>query len=110
MCSAGHIISTSTREDILATNTPTDVLLNSKNLLPASSELGDRGQATINPAIKVNMGTEELPQPTLISASLPEECEAEIIQLLKASVDRFAWKYSQMLGLGSSNCCAQIGD
>ena len=51
MCFICHVISTSVREDILATNTPTDVLLNSKKLLSAPSELEDRGQATINPVI-----------------------------------------------------------
>ena len=52
LCFACHVISTSIREDILATNTLTNVLLKSKNLLPTPSELEDRGQATINPAIK----------------------------------------------------------
>ena len=55
MCSAGHVISTSIREDILATKTLINVLLNSKNLLPTPSELVDRGHATINLKIKCHI-------------------------------------------------------
>ena len=61
MAYACHAISTGTRGDILAANTPANVPLDMKNLQPAPPELEDGGQATIDPLIEVNLGTEEFP-------------------------------------------------
>jgi Reverse transcriptase (RNA-dependent DNA polymerase) len=48
---------------------------------------------------EINLGTEEDPRPTFISASLPEEVADRLKTFLKSYMDCFAWSYKEMPGL-----------
>jgi hypothetical protein len=54
---------------------------------------------TVDELAEINPGTEEDPQPTFISASLPEEVADRLKTLLKSYMDCFAWSYKEMPGL-----------
>jgi hypothetical protein len=54
---------------------------------------------TIDELTEVNLGTEENPQPTFISASLSEEVADKLKTFLKGYMDYFAWNYEEMPGL-----------
>jgi len=69
---------------------------------PAPPELEDGGQATVDDLLEVNMGTPDHPRPTFISSHLDSEERDELIDLLRKSVDCFAWSYSEMPGLDPS--------
>jgi hypothetical protein len=65
----------------------------------APQELEDGGQPTIDELVEVNLGTDEDPRPTFVSATLTEE-EREIYQsFLMEYRDCFAWNYKEMPGL-----------
>ncbi|KAG9458313.1 hypothetical protein H6P81_002821 [Aristolochia fimbriata] len=64
---------------------------------PAIFEEG--GQATIDQLKKVNLGTEDDPRPTFLSASLSVTEEIDYMSLLNEYKDVFAWSYTEMPGL-----------
>jgi hypothetical protein len=66
---------------------------------PAPPELDDGGQATVDELIEINLGTEDDPRPTFISASLTEEEQEAYKAFLYKNRDIFAWSYKEMLGL-----------
>ncbi|XP_020080518.1 uncharacterized protein LOC109704178 [Ananas comosus] len=72
-----------------------------KSLEPkdAPQELEDGGQATVDELLEINLGTEEDPRPTYISALLPEEEQEKLKTLLIEFKDCFAWSYKEMSGL-----------
>ncbi|XP_020081530.1 uncharacterized protein LOC109705200 [Ananas comosus] len=72
-----------------------------KSLEPkdAPQELEDGGQATVDELLEINLGTEEDPRPTYISALLPEEEQEKLKTLLTEFKDCFAWSYKEMPGL-----------
>ena len=52
-----------------------------------------------DPLQEINLGTEEDPRPTFISALLKEPIKDELIALLQEFRDCFAWHYHEMPGL-----------
>jgi ribonuclease HI/transposase InsO family protein len=66
---------------------------------PAPPELEDGVQATIDELTEINLGTEDEPRPTFISASLTEEERENYKALLYRNRDIFAWSYKEMPGL-----------
>ncbi|KAG9439903.1 hypothetical protein H6P81_020068 [Aristolochia fimbriata] len=64
---------------------------------PAIFEEG--GQATIDQLKKVNLGTEDDPRPTFLSASLSVIEETDYMSLRNEYKDVFAWSYTEMPGL-----------
>ena len=56
-------------------------------------------QATVYDLKVLNLGTDEEPRPTYISASLTPEEEKQYFDLLSEYKDVFAWSYKEMLGL-----------
>jgi hypothetical protein len=54
---------------------------------------------TVDELAKINLGTEEDPRPSFISASLPEEVADRLKTFLKSYMDCFAWSYKEMPGL-----------
>ncbi|KAG9453311.1 hypothetical protein H6P81_006215 [Aristolochia fimbriata] len=64
---------------------------------PAIFEEG--GKATIDQLKKVNLGTEDDPRPTFLSASLSVTEEKDYMSLISEYKDVFAWSYTEMPGL-----------
>jgi len=62
-------------------------------------ELEDGGQPTINKLVQVNLGMEDDPRPTFVSATLTEEEREDYRSFLMEYRDCFAWSYKEMLGL-----------
>jgi hypothetical protein len=54
---------------------------------------------TVDELTEVNLGTEEDPRPTFISASLSEEVADKLKTFLKGYKDCFVWSYKEMPGL-----------
>jgi Reverse transcriptase (RNA-dependent DNA polymerase) len=54
---------------------------------------------TVDELTEINLGTEEDPRPTFISASLPEEVADRLKMFLKSYMDCFDWSYKEMPGL-----------
>nr|CAD1839597.1 unnamed protein product [Ananas comosus var. bracteatus] len=72
----------------------------SEECMPLDFEqLEDGGQATIDELLEVNLGTEEEPRPTYISALLRKEEQSNLKALLLEFVDCFALTYKEMPGL-----------
>jgi hypothetical protein len=65
----------------------------------APRELEEGGQNTIDDLVEINLGAEENPRPTYISASLLPERQEQLKTLLREYVDCFAWNYHEMPGL-----------
>ncbi|XP_070022412.1 uncharacterized protein [Nicotiana sylvestris] len=65
----------------------------------APPKLEEGVNATIDTLIEVNLGTDEEPRPTYLSALLEVYEESTYIELLKEFRDVFAWSYKEMLGL-----------
>lgn len=65
----------------------------------APRELEDGGQPTIDELIEVNLGTEEEPRPTFLSATLTKEEREGYQNFLMEYRDYFAWNYKEMPGL-----------
>jgi hypothetical protein len=65
----------------------------------APQELEDGGQPTIDELVEVNIGTEDDPRPTFVSATLMEEESESYRSFLMEYRDCFAWNYKEMLGL-----------
>jgi len=58
---------------------------------PAPPEFEEGGQATVDELREVNLGTDEDPRPTFISASLSEDEARRYIAFLKEYSYVFAW-------------------
>jgi hypothetical protein len=65
----------------------------------APQELEDGGQPTIDELVEVNLGTDEDPRPTFVSATLTEEERESYRSFLMEYRDCFAWNYKEMPGL-----------
>ncbi|XP_070047111.1 uncharacterized protein [Nicotiana tomentosiformis] len=65
----------------------------------APPELEEGVKATIDALKEVNLGTDEEPRPTYLSALLEVDEESTYIELLKEFRDVFAWSYKEMTGL-----------
>ncbi|CAL8163073.1 unnamed protein product [Prunus armeniaca] len=65
----------------------------------APAALDDSLQEVEDPLQEINLGTEEDPRPTFISALLKESLKSELIALLQEFRDCFAWHYHEMPGL-----------
>jgi Reverse transcriptase (RNA-dependent DNA polymerase) len=59
----------------------------------------EKAPNTVDELAEINLGTEENPRPTFISASLPEEVADMLKTFLKSYMDCFAWSYKEMPGL-----------
>ena len=68
-------------------------------LKDAPSELEDGGQATIDELVEINLGSEDDPKPTFLSAQLTQEEKEAIQSILVEYIDCFAWNYNEMPGL-----------
>jgi hypothetical protein len=65
------------------------------------SEIEKLGQGftSADPLEEVDIGNGAVPRPTFVNKNLNVDCKAKLIELLREYVDRFAWSYSEMLGL-----------
>ena len=66
---------------------------------PAPQQIEDGGQLTIDELVEINLGTEEDPRPTFVSASLTPEERENYREFLMEFRDCFAWTYKEMPGL-----------
>ena len=66
---------------------------------PAPSQLEDGGQCTIDELVEINLGTEEDPRPTFVSATLTSQERESYRQFLMEFRDCFAWTYKEVPGL-----------
>ncbi|XP_070011134.1 uncharacterized protein [Nicotiana sylvestris] len=65
----------------------------------APPELEEGVKTTVDALKEVNLGTDEEPRPTYISALLKVDEESTYIEILKEFWDVFAWSYKEMPGL-----------
>ncbi|XP_070055284.1 uncharacterized protein [Nicotiana tomentosiformis] len=65
----------------------------------STPELEERVKTTVDALKEVNLGTNEEPRPTYLSALLEVDEERTYIELLKEFRDVFAWRYKEMPGL-----------
>ncbi|CAL2266094.1 unnamed protein product [Prunus armeniaca] len=65
----------------------------------APAALDDSLPEVEDPLQEINLGTEEDPRPTFISALLKEPLKNELVALLQEFKDYFAWHYHEMPGL-----------
>ncbi|XP_070056284.1 uncharacterized protein [Nicotiana tomentosiformis] len=65
----------------------------------APPELEARVKVTIDALKEVNLGTDEEPRPTYLTALLKVDEESTYIELLKEFRDVFSWSYKEMPGL-----------
>nr|XP_051211175.1 uncharacterized protein LOC127328628 [Lolium perenne] len=65
----------------------------------APPELEDGGQPTVDELVEINLGTEDDPRPTFVSATLTEEEREGYRCFLMEYRDCFAWNYKEMPGL-----------
>ena len=65
----------------------------------ALSELEEGVKITIDPLKEVNIGTDEDPKPTYLSAFLEIDEEVAYMNILKEYRDMFAWSYKEKPGL-----------
>ena len=65
----------------------------------APTESKGKGQTTVDELQEINLGTDEEPRPTFVSASLTTEKVEELKALLCEYKDCFAWNYNEMPGL-----------
>ena len=65
----------------------------------APPELNEGLKITIDPLKEVNLGTDEDPKPTYLSAFLEIDEEVAYMNILKEYRDVFAWSYKEMPGL-----------
>ncbi|XP_070052704.1 uncharacterized protein [Nicotiana tomentosiformis] len=70
-----------------------------EDMKDAPQELEEEVKATINALKEVNLGIDEEPRPTYLSALLAIDEEITYIELLKEFKDVFAWSYKEMPGL-----------
>ena len=70
----------------------------------AIEDLGDldklgQGFTSADPLEKVDIGDGSISRPTFVNANLSDDCNANLIKLLKEYVDCFAWEYSEIPSL-----------
>jgi hypothetical protein len=63
---------------------------------PAPEQLEDGGQLIIDELVEINLGTEDGPRPTFVSASLTPEERENYREFLMEFRDCFAWSYKEM--------------
>ena len=66
---------------------------------PAPLQLEDGGQCTVDELVEINLGTEDDPRPTFVSASLTLQERESYREFLIEFRDCFAWSYKEMPGL-----------
>jgi hypothetical protein len=66
---------------------------------PTPQQLEDGVQLTIDELVEINLGTEDVPWPTFVSASLTSEEREKYWEFLMEFCDCFAWSYKEMSGL-----------
>ncbi|KAM0856129.1 hypothetical protein ACQ4PT_049321 [Festuca glaucescens] len=66
---------------------------------PAPPELEDGVELTVDELTEINLGTEDDPRPTYVSATLTNEEREEYKMFLMQYRDCFAWSYKEMPGL-----------
>lgn len=69
------------------------------NAAPAPPQLEDGGQPTIDELVEINLGSEDDPRPTFVSATLTPEEREDYRNFLMQYRDCFAWSYKEMPGL-----------
>ncbi|XP_049374052.1 uncharacterized protein LOC125839127 [Solanum verrucosum] len=74
----------------------------------APPELEEGVKTIIDPLKKVNLGTDEDPRPTYLSAFLEVDEEAAYMNKLKEYRDVFAWSYKEMPGLNPKVAVHQL--
>ncbi|XP_049352684.1 uncharacterized protein LOC125817173 [Solanum verrucosum] len=74
----------------------------------APSELEEGEKTTIDPLKKVNLGTDEDPRPTYLSAFLEVDEEIAYMNILKKYRDVFAWSYKEIPGLNPKVAVHQL--
>jgi hypothetical protein len=84
-----------TTVEVLDDKSEEDSILILKNALKQL----EKESNTVDELTEINLGTEEDPRPTFISASLPEEVANKLKTFLKGYIDCFAWSYKEMSGL-----------
>ena len=72
------------------------------DITSAPQQLEDGGQPTIDELVQINLGTEDDPRPTFVSATLTEEEREDYRRFLMEYKDCFAWSYKEMPGLDPS--------
>jgi len=58
-----------------------------------------QGFTSADDLVEVDIGNDDRPRPTFISAKLDSECKQQLTDLLKEYEDCFAWDYTEMPGL-----------
>jgi hypothetical protein len=66
---------------------------------PAPQQLEDGGQLTVDELVEINLGTDDDPRPTFVSATLTLEEHESYQTFLMEFQDCFAWSYKEMPGL-----------
>jgi hypothetical protein len=66
---------------------------------PAPQELEDGGQPTVDELVEINLGADDNPRPTFVSATLTQEERESYRSFLMEYGDCFAWSYKEMPGL-----------
>lgn len=66
---------------------------------PAPHQLEDGGQQTVDELVEINLGSEDDPRPTFVSAILTPEEREDYKNFLMQYRDCFAWSYKEMPGL-----------
>ena len=69
------------------------------DVVPASPQMEDRNQPTIDELEEINIGTPNDPRPIFISKHLAKESKEKYHKFLSANRDVFAWSYEEMPGL-----------
>lgn len=82
--------------------------LEEEDVVDAPPELEEGVKTTINPLKEVNLGTDEDPRPTFLSAFLEVDKEIVYVNILKEYMNVFAWSYKQMPGLNPNVAVHQL--
>jgi hypothetical protein len=72
------------------------------DVTPASPQMEDRQQPTIDELEEINIGTSNYPHPVFISKHLSTESKEEYKKFLSENRDVFAWSNEEMPGLDPS--------
>jgi len=79
------------------------------NAAPAPPQLEDGGQQTFDELVEINLGSEDDPRPTFVSASLTLEEREDYRNFLMEYKDCFAWSYKEMPGLDPNVATHKLG-
>ncbi|XP_049378083.1 uncharacterized protein LOC125842824 [Solanum stenotomum] len=82
--------------------------LEEKDAGDAAPELKEGIKTTIDPLKEVNLGTDEDPRPTYLSAFLEVDEQIASMNILKEYRDVFAWSYKEMPGLNPKVAVHQL--